>query len=331
MTTPLTRRASLGLALLPALARRTVAQAADWRPSRPMRIVVPTAAGGANDVLARIYGNFISPRLGQPVVVDTKGGAGGTIGTMDALRSPPDGHTVLMGNVGAQSIAYSLARNMPYTPDDLMPISNMFLSGHVLVIHPSLRATAVRELVALLRENPERYSYGSPGIGSSPHLAAVWFNQAAGTRAIPVHYRGSAPAGVDFLAGNTQIYFDVLSNQLESIRAGRVRALAVTSAARSSLMPELPTMMETMPEFANFTTGTWIGLLAPRGTPDAAIRTLNLEMRDLLQSAEGAARITAMGGQPDYNTPEEFGVFIRREIAKWGEVIRREGLQVDLT
>lgn len=327
----LSRRAAFGLALLPAIARRAVAQTADWRPSRPVRIVVPTAAGGANDVLARIYGHFISPRLGQPVVVDTKGGAGGTIGTMDALRSPPDGHTLLMGNVGAQSIAYSLARNMPYTPDDLVPISNMFLSGHVLVIHPSLRANSVRELVALLRENPDRHSYGSPGIGSSPHLAAVWFNQAAGTRVIPVHYRGSAPAGVDFLAGNTQIYFDVLSNQLEAIRAGRVRALAVTSAVRNPLMPELPTMMETMPEFAQFTTGTWIGLLAPRGTPDVVIRTLNLEMRDLLRSAEGTARITAMGGHPDYNTPEEFGAFIRREIAKWGEVIRREGLQVDLT
>jgi tripartite-type tricarboxylate transporter receptor subunit TctC len=331
MTARLSRRTALGLAMLPALPRLASAQGAEWRPTRPMRIVVPTAAGGANDVLARIYAQFITPRLGQQVVVDAKGGAGGTIGTMDALRSPADGHTLLMGNIGAQSIAYSLARNMPYGPDDLVPISNMFLSDHVLVIHPSLRATSVQELVALLREHPDRYSYGSPGIGSSPHLAAVWFNQAAGTRSLPVHYRGSAPAAVDFLAGNTQIYFDVLSNQLESIRGGRVRALAVTGRTRNALMPELPTMMETMPEFANFTTGTWIGLLAPKGTPAAAIRVLNLEMRDLLASPDGIARITAMGGVPDYGTPEQFGAFVRAEIAKWSEVIRREGLQVDLT
>ncbi len=331
MTATLSRRAALGAAILPALAAPGFAQSSEWRPSRPIRIVVPTAAGGANDVLARIFGNYISPRLGQPVVVDAKGGAGGTIGTMDALRSAPDGHTVLMGNIGAQSIAYSLARNMPYTPDDLVPISNMFLSDHVLVIHPSLRATTVPELVAQLRENPDRYSYGSPGIGSSPHLAAVWFNQAAGTRSTPVHYRGSAPAGIDFLAGTTQIYFDVLSNQLESIRAGRVRALAVTGRSRNPLMPELPTMIGTMPEFANFTTGTWIGLLAPRGTPAAAIRTLNLEMKALLDSEDGKARIAAMGGIPDYGTPEQFGTFVRGEIDKWSAVIRREGLQVDLT
>jgi tripartite-type tricarboxylate transporter receptor subunit TctC len=331
MPAKLSRRAALGLALLPALPATGLAQGGDWRPSRPMRVVVPTAAGGANDVLARIFANFITPRLGQPVVVDARGGAGGTIGTMEALRSPADGHTVLMGNIGAQSIAYSLARNMPYTPDDLVAVSNMFISDHVLVVHPSLPAGSVQELVALLRANPDKYSYGSPGIGSSPHLAAVWFNQAAGTRSTPVHYRGSAPAGIDFLAGSTQIYFDVLSNQLESIRGGRSRALAVTGRARNPLMPELPTMIGTMPEFANFTTGTWIGLLAPKGTPAAAIRTLNLEMRELLQSADGIARITAMGGLPDYNTPEQFGAFVRSEITKWSEVIRREGLQVDLT
>ncbi|MGG5809474.1 Bug family tripartite tricarboxylate transporter substrate binding protein [Falsiroseomonas sp. CW058] len=332
MTVPLTRRAALGLALTPALARTGAAQApAPWRPNRPIRMVVPTAAAGANDVMARIAAQFLAPRLGQPVVVDNRAGAGGTIGTMDVLRSPPDGHTLLMGNIGAQSIAYSLARNMPYGPDDLVPISNMFTTPHVLVVHPTVPATTLRDFVALLRDSPDKYSYGTPGIGQSPHLAAVWFNQVAQTRSVPVHYRGTAPANTDLIAGNIHFVFDLIANHVESIRAGRVRAIAVTGPERSPLMPELPTMREAMAEFATFSTGSWIGLLAAKGTPEAAIRTLNAEMRDLLTSPETAQRFLALGGTPAYGAPEEFGAFLRAETAKWAEVIRREGLQVDLT
>jgi tripartite-type tricarboxylate transporter receptor subunit TctC len=293
-------------------------------------MVVPTAAAGANDVMARLAAQFLTPRLGQPVVVENKAGAGGTIGTMDVLRSPPDGHTLLMGNIGAQAIAYSLARNMPYGPDDLMPITNMFATPHVLVVHPSVPATTVPQFVALLRANPEKFSYGTPGIGQSPHLAAVWFNQLAGTQTVPVHYRGTAPANTDLLAGNIHFVFDLIANHVDSIRSGRLRALAVTGETRSPLMPELPAMRETMPEFANFSTGSWIGLFAPKGTPEAVIATLNAEMKDLLAAPETVQRFLALGGQPAYGTPEQFGVFLARERSKWGEVIRREGLQVDL-
>ena len=331
MNTTLSRRAALGAVLLPALFRTSLAQGEGWRPSRPIRVVVPTAAAGANDVMARIAAQHLTARLGQPVVVDNKAGAGGTIGTMDVLRSPPDGHTVLMGNIGAQSIAYSLARNMPYSPDDLLPVSNMFTTPHVLVVHPSVPATSVAEFVAQLRANPGRYSYGTPGIGQSPHLAAVWFNQLAGTKSVAVHYRGTAPANTDLYAGTIDFVFDLIANHVEAIRAGRVRALAVTGADRSLLLPELSAMRTTMAGFAGFTTGSWIGLLAPRGTPEAAIRTFNLEMKELLTAPETAQRFLALGGQPAYGTPDEFGAFLRQEIAKWGEVIRREGLQVDLT
>jgi tripartite-type tricarboxylate transporter receptor subunit TctC len=327
----LSRRSALGALLLPALSRPGLAQGEAWRPSRPIRMVVPTAAAGANDVMARIAAQHLSSRLGQPVVVENKAGAGGTIGTMDVLRSAPDGHTVLMGNIGAQSIAYSLARNMPYGPDDLLPVTNMFTTPHVLVVHPSVPATSAAELVALLRANPEKYSYGTPGLGQSPHLAAVWFNQLAQTRSEAVHYRGTAPANTDLYAGTINFVFDLIANHVEAIRVGRVRALAVTGAERSPLLPELPTMRESMPDFAGFTTGSWIGLLAPRGTPQAVIRTLNLEMKELLTAPETAQRFLALGGQPAYGTPEQFAEFLRQEIAKWGEVIRREGLQVDLT
>jgi len=330
MTAHVTRRAALSLALLPALVRPGLAQAG-WRPSRPVRMVVPTAAAGANDVMARIAAQFLTQRLGQPVVVENKAGAGGTIGTMDVLRSPADGHTLLMGNIGAQSIAYSLARNMPYSPDDLLPITNMFATPHVLVVHPSVPATTVAEFVALLRAEPEKYSFGTPGIGQSPHLAAVWFNQAARTRTVAVHYRGTAPANTDLLAGRIHFVFDLIANHVEAIRDGRVRALAVTGESRSPLLPDLPAMRETMPEFAGFSTGSWIGLFAPKGTPDAAIRVLNAEMKELLTAPETAQRFLALGGVPAHGTPEAFGAFLQREIAKWGEVIRREGLQVDLT
>ncbi|MGG5822357.1 Bug family tripartite tricarboxylate transporter substrate binding protein [Falsiroseomonas sp. HW251] len=331
MNTTVSRRTALGAVLLSALTRPGFAQVEGWRPTRPIRMVVPTAAAGANDVMARIAAQHLASRLGQPVVVDNKAGAGGTIGTVDVVRSPPDGHTVLMGNIGAQSIAYSLARNMPYSPDDLLPVTNMFITPHVLVVHPSVPATTVPEFVALLRANPDKYSYGTPGIGQSPHLAAVWFNQLAGTSSVAVHYRGTAPANTDLYAGTIHFVFDLIANHVEAIRAGRVRALAVTGADRSPLMPELPAMRTTMPEFAGFTTGSWIGLLAPRGTPEAAIRTFNLEMKELLTAPDTAQRFLALGGQPAYGRPEEFGAFLRQEIAKWGEVIRREGLQVDLT
>jgi tripartite-type tricarboxylate transporter receptor subunit TctC len=330
MVSSTTRRGTLALALLPMLDRPSVAQDA-WRPSRPVRMVVPTAAAGANDVMARIAAQFLAPRLGQPVVVDNKAGAGGTIGTMDVLRSPPDGHTVLMGNIGAQSIAYSLARNMPYGPDDLLPITNMFRTPHALVVHPSVPAATVQEFVALLRASPEKYSYGTPGIGQSPHLAAVWFNQAARTTTVPVHYRGTAPANTDLIAGTIHFVFDLIANHVENIATGRLRALAVTGAERSPLLPNLPTMAESMPDFAGFNTGSWIGLFASRGTPPAVIQAFNAEMKVLLEQPETAQRFLALGGQPAYGTPEEFGAFLRLEIAKWAEVIRREGLQVDLT
>ena len=331
MSPHLTRRSAIVIGLLGLTAQSGRAQQATWRPTRPIRMVVPTAAAGANDVMARLAAQFLSTRLGQPVVVDNKAGAGGTIGTMDVLRSPADGHTVLMGNIGAQSIAYSLARNMPYGPEDLLPVSNMFVTPHVLVVHPSVAATTVAEFVALLRANPDKYSFGTPGIGQSPHLAAVWFNQVARTQSVAVHYRGTAPANTDLMAGNVHFVFDLIANHVEAIRSGRVRALAVTGEERSLLMPELPTMREAMADFANFSTGSWIGLFAPRGTPAEAIQTLNAEMRELLTSPEIAQRFLALGGRPAYGTPDEFGAFLRREIVKWAEVIQREGLKVDLT
>jgi tripartite-type tricarboxylate transporter receptor subunit TctC len=331
MTATITRRGAGLLGLASLLPTAGLAQNAPWRPTRPVRMVVPTAAAGASDVMARLAAQFLSPRLGQPVIVDNKAGAGGTIGTMDVVRAAPDGHVMLMGNIGAQAIAYSIARDMPYSPSDLVPVTNMFSTPHVLVVHPSVPANSVQEFVALLRANPDKYSYGTPGIGQSPHLAAVWFNQLAGTQTVPVHYRGTAPANTDLLAGNIHFVFDLPANHVDAIRTGRLKALAVTGEQRSPMLPELPTMRESMPEFANFSTGSWIGLFVPKNTPAPVIATLNAEMKDLLSTPETAQRFLALGGVPAYGTPTEFAAFVQREIAKWSEVIRREGLQVDLT
>ena len=331
MRSDLGRRAFLAAGLAPALPRLVAAQDAPWRPTRPVRLVNPSAAGGTGDALARIVGQFLSPRLGQPIVVDNKPGAGGAIGTMDVLRSPADGYTMLLGNVGAQGILYSIARNVPYTAEELAPVTNVFLSPHVLVVHPSVEATTVAEFIALIRANPDKYSYGTPGLGQSPHLAALWFSQLIRGRTTAVHYRGSSPANIDLYGGRIQFHFDLISNQVEAIAAGRVRALATTGPRRNPALPNVPIMREVGPEFANFTTGSWVGLFAAKGTPANIIRTYNMELREPLQSPETAQRFLTLGGVPDYQTPEQFTAFVNTEIAKWAGVIREEGLRVDLT
>lgn len=323
------RRALLAMPAILGLAR--AAHAEDWRPTQTVRVVVPTAAAGTTDVMARLLGPALTSRWGQPVVVDNRPGAGGIIGTMEVVRAAPDGHTFLMGNLGAQSILYALARNLPYKPEDLIPIANMIDGPGVLVVNPSMRVNTVAEFAALLRANPDRYSYGTPGIGSSPHLAGVWFGQLTGTRSTAVHYRGAGPAQADLFAGNIAYIFDALVNEVEAIRSGRVRALAVTGTERWPLLPEIPTVRESLPELAGFSYGSWVGLFAPRNTPEAIARSANAGAQRLLETEDARARFLGMGGLPRPGTPADFAAFVRAETAKWGEVIRREGLQVDLS
>lgn len=325
----LTRRGAL--ALLPAPALVPAARAQGWRPSGPMRIVVPAAPAGTTDIMARLLAPHLQGRFGVNVVVENRSGGGGTIGTMEVIRAPADGHTLLSGNIGPQSIAYSLFRNLPYRPEQLQPVSNMIRGPNVLVIHPSIPARTVPELVAHLRANPGRLIYGTAGVGQSPHLSAAWFHQLTGTSAQPAHYRGSAPAMLDLLAGNIQFMFDNLTTALPHIRAERVRALAVTSADRSAQLPDLPALRETMPELRDYDVSTWFGIFAPAGIPRPALTAINLEMRELLGREETRRRFAEMGGVTAYGTPEEFSAFVRNEIEKWGAVVRREGVQIDVS
>jgi tripartite-type tricarboxylate transporter receptor subunit TctC len=330
----LTRRATLALPLaatLPSPGRAQQGPAGDgWRPTQPIRIIVPAAPAGTTDIMARLLAPHLNQRWGVAAVVENRSGGGGTIGTLEVVRAAPDGHTILSGNIGPQAIAYSLFRNLPYTPESLIPVSNMIIGPNVLVVHPSVPAKSVPELVAYLKSKPGQISYGSPGVGQSPHLSGVWFSQLTGTESIHVPFRGAGPAMVELVAGNIQYMFDNLTSAMEQIRAGKVRALAVTSAARNAQLPDLPSVRETMPELASYDVSTWFGMFLPARTPEPVVRALNAEIVSLVSRPETAERFAQMGGVPAASSPEKFQEFIAAEIRKWSEVIKREGLQIDI-
>ena len=322
------RRALLGGA---AALGATPALASDWRPSRAVRIVVPAPPGGITDIAARMLAQQLQTAWGQPVVVDNRAGGGGIIGTTDFLRAAPDGHTLLVGNIGPQAIAYTLFRELPYGPDAFTPVSGLIRGPNVLVLHPSVPATTVPEFVALLRARPRQLSYGSSGVGQSPHLSGVWFLQMVGAEATHVPYRGSAPALADLLGGTIQFMFENLIAASQHVQAGRLRALGVTSAQRSALFPDLPSLREAAPELANFDVSTWVGLFAHAAAPPAAVAAYNAEARKLLAETATIERLARAGSEPHLTTPEQFADFVRAEIVKWRDVIRREGLVLELS
>ena len=325
--TRLTRRAALALPLaIPA-----TAFAQEWRPGQQARIVVPAAPGGTTDIMARLLGQFLQTRWGTPVVVENRSGGGGTIGTMEVVRSPADGRHMLMGNIGPQAIGYSLFRNLQYRPDSLVPVANVIRGPNVLVLHPSVPARTVPEFVAWLKQQDGRASYGTSGLGQSPHLSGVWFNQLTGTRSEAVHFRGAGPLLIDLVAGNVQFAYDNLTTAIEHIRGGRLRPLGVTSADRSPQLPDLPALRETMPELAPYDVSTWFGLFMPAAVAPEIVRSVNAEVQALLGAPDTQARFAQMGGVPAPGSAADFAAFVRDEIAKWGEVIRREGLQMDAT
>jgi tripartite-type tricarboxylate transporter receptor subunit TctC len=328
---PLARRTLLSALPLPLLRRAAVAQDRGWRPSAPVRIIVPAAPGGTTDIMGRLLAAHLQARWGTQVVVENRSGAGGIIGTQEAVRAAPDGHTLLSGNIGPQAIAYSLFRNLPYKPENLQPVSNMIRGPNVLVVHPSVPAKNVAELVAHLKANPGKFSYGSPGVGQSPHLSAVWFCQMAGVEAIHVPFRGAGPAMMELVAGNIHFMFDNLTTAIEQIRSGRVRALGVTSADRNSQLPDLPPLRETMPNLSEYDVSTWFGMFLPAKTPAPIVQAYNAEIRALVDDPASQARFTTMGGVPAASDVATFEAFVQAEIRKWGEVIRREGLQLDVS
>ena len=333
MARSLSRRMALGAAaalpaadLLPAGLRAEAA----WKPTQGVRIVVPAAPGGTTDIVARLLAAHLQQAWGQACVVDNKSGAGGVIGSTEVVKSTPDGHTVLMGNIGPQSIAYSLYRNMPYTPQSLIPVSAVITAPNVLVVHPSVPAKTVPEFVAWLKAENGKVSYASSGTGQSPHLCGAWFLQLTGTKAEHIPYRGAAPALQDLTAGVTSFFFDNLTTSIEFMRAGKLRALGLTSAQRNPLTPELVPICETMPELKPFDVSTWFGVFLPAGTPRPIVDSLNAQMKLWLDDAKTKERFTTMAGFPAYGTPEQFDKFVAQQIALWKGVIDKEGLKLDV-
>jgi tripartite-type tricarboxylate transporter receptor subunit TctC len=314
-------RASLAL-VFAALAANALAQEL---PAGPMRIVVPFQAGGSTDMVARTLAQKLKDRFDQPVVVENRAGANGTIGAAVVAKSAPDGHTLLLVQSGFVSNPI-LMRNMPYDQArDLAPVSSLASGPMVLVVHPSLPARSVRELIAVARARPGELNFGSPGTGSLSDLCAELFDAMAGVKMTHVPYKGSGGALADVLAGRVPVYYMNLVLALPYLKDGRLRALAVTSARRSTIAPELPTLDEA--GLPGYELATWYGLFAQGATPRAVIASLQREVARILRQPEMAERIAADGMTVVGSTPEEFTEFLARESAKYARIIRDAGIK----
>jgi len=296
-------------------------------PSKPVRIVVPYTAGGGADTTARLIGPKLQEALGQTVVIDNKPGAGGTIGDDAVAKAPPDGHTLLIGAF-AHAVNPSLMPKMPFrTPDDFAAISLLVTVPELLVVTPTFPAKTVAELVAMAKAEPGKLSYASSGNGSAQHLAAELFKLRTGTDIQHVPYKGGSLAVADVAAGHVPFYFGNMSAALPQARAGRVRALAVTSPQRSPAAPEVPTLAEA--GVSGCEISEWNALLAPAGTPPATIERLHAEVAKILATEEIKAKFADLGAQPIGSTPAELAAFLKVEQAKWAEVVATAKIKIE--
>ncbi len=299
--------------------------AQSW-PSKPIRLVTPYPPGGTTDILSRLFAQSMD--LGQPIIIEARPGAGGNVGTEQVARAAPDGYTLLMGASGPLAINASLFRKLPYDPaKDLSPIVLVASVPLVLVVHPSLPASGVPELIALLKANPDKYSYASAGNGTPQHLSAELFKSITGVRMAHVPYKGSGPAVNDLVGGQVPISFESMIAVLQQVQAGRLRALAVTSLRRSPTVPDIPALAESGVQA--YESIAWYGVVGPAGLPKRIVERVNQEMRRVLGQTEMKARLFAMGSASVHGTPEQFGAFIRAEIQKWAKVVKESGAKVD--
>jgi len=297
-------------------------------PAKPIRVVVPFPPGGATDILARAAGQKLTETLGQPVIIDNRPGAGGNIGSELVAKSGNDGYTLLMGTVGTHAINASLYAKMPYDHvKDFVPIVLVAGVPNVLVVHPSVPANSVQELIAYGRANPGKLNFASSGSGTSIHLAGELFKVMTGVQMTHVPYKGSAPAVSDLLGGQVQLMFDNLPSALPHIKGGKLKALAVTSMARAPALPDIPTVSES--GVPGFEASSWFGLLAPAGTPRDVVTRINGEVAKWLASADGKEKLAAVGANAAGGSPEDFAKHIAAETAKWAKVVKESGAKVD--
>jgi tripartite-type tricarboxylate transporter receptor subunit TctC len=311
-----------GLPLLPAAAR-----AQSWQPDRPIRLLVGFAAGGSTDTAARILAQAISPGLGQQVVVENRTGAGGNVATEAVARAAPDGYTLVMASMGTHAVNQALYRNLPFhVARDFAPVSLMVYSTSVVVVHPSVPIRSIAELIAAAKAKPGGLNVGTGGSGSSQHFSAAQFEHEAGVKFTLVHYRGGAPANADLVSGRVDVVFSPIIEAIQQIRGGQMRAIGVSSPQRSALMPDVPAIAETVP---GFVFRSWLGVLAPAGTPAAAVARISAEIQAVMKRPEMQERVAQLGYEAVGSTAEEFATFQQAEIARTAELVRISGATVE--
>ena len=306
----------------------TAAQAQAY-PARPIRFVVPYAPGGPLDLIARAIGQKLTEATGQAVVVDNKPGAGGNIGADIVAKAAPDGYTIVMGAVATHAINPTLYPKIPYDPvKDFTPVAMVAVVPNVLVVNPALPVKSVKELIDFAKAKPSSLNFASGSTGSTGHLAGELFNALAGVQMVHIPYKGGAPAMADLLAGQVQLMFDNLANALPQVKAGKLRALAVTTAQRSAFAPDLPTLAEA--GVPGFDLTTWFGIFLPGNAPRDIVLRLNTEINKALNAPDMKDRLEKMGAEPPANnTPERFAAFIKVEFDKYARVIKASGAKVE--
>jgi len=321
-------RAAASLSAALAVSALHAAAAAEAYPARPVRFVVAFPPGGGTDIIARSIAQKLAERIAQQVVVDNRPGAGGNIGTDIVAKSAPDGYTMLMGSAGPLAINANLFGKMPFDPiRDLAPVTLAASTPNVLLVHPSLRAASVGDLIALAKARPGEINFASSGYGTPAHLAGELFNSMARVKLVHVPYKGAAPALADLLGGQVQLMFSTMPPALPHVKDGKLRALAVTSLKRSPAAPELPTVDEIA--LPGFEANTWHGVVVPAGTPAAIVARLNREIVAILHLPDVVERFSSQGAEALGSTPEEFAAYIRSETVKWAKVVRESGAKAE--
>jgi tripartite-type tricarboxylate transporter receptor subunit TctC len=312
-----------GAAALPAVSRAARAQT---YPTRPVRIVVGLAPGGANDIVARLMGQWLSERLGQPLVIENRPGAGTNIATEMVVRASPDGYTLLLVS-GAHTVSATLYEKLSFNfIRDIAPVAGIVRLPNLMMVNPSVPAKTVPEFIAYAKANPGKINMASPGIGTTPHLAGELFNIMAGLNLVHVPYRGGAPALTDLISGQVQVMFLGPAASIEYIRSGRLRALAVTAETRWEALPDVPTVSEFVP---GYEATNWFGVGAPKATPAEVIDKLNKEINAALADPKMKARLADLGGTVLPGSPADFGKLIADEIEKWAKVIKFAGIKAE--
>lgn len=297
-------------------------------PERTIKLVVPFPAGGAADIMARGLATKLSSEIGQAVVIDNKGGAGGTTASEVVAKSPADGYTLLFGTMGTHAINPALYQKLRYDSlKDFAPVSLTHITPRVLVVHPSLPVNSVAELIVWAKKNPGTLSYGSAGSGSSSHLSGALFASLAGIDLLHVPYKGSAPLVTDILTGRVNMTFDSFTVYAPYIRSGKVKALGVTSHDRMTVLPDVPTIIEG--GLKSYEVSNWLGVMAPSGTSDAIIKFLNSALIKSAKSSELRAQLQELGIEVKTSTPEQFSELIRSDMVKWSEIVKKSGAKAD--